>query len=445
MGKKERWEEREIYEEFVDAGYDPEILREYDLIPERARQVRGVLRLKTRSGYRMLKRVNTSEARLKFVFEALEYIYPRFSHVPRFIRTKYADPYVVTMQGLYYLTDWLPGREAELKKPKHLFIATEMLGRLHQAGKGYEAHGFVDAGKGDFLATLTTYRTKIDSYVEFATERANQTAFDLHFLAQKDQLITLMEHALEQLQSSPYHEVLESAKDAKTLCHGSFSKQNVLIDGKTASIVDFDHCHYGPPVCDIGAFLHRYMPKYSWDVEVGQSILDIYQGVRPLSQEEMHVLLAYMSFPLKPVQIVSWYYEGLRGWSDEKYGKQLTKALQAETGRDIFIRDLAGRYNLAVHMPTYTQETDFEEMEGEFASPEETEQEDTLQEQPQQQQLEENEEEQKAYEEVLEQAVLTRVQKQKKRGRKTEENVKTSTQNGLWVDEERIRPGNQKD
>jgi CotS family spore coat protein len=444
MGKKERWEEREIYEAFVEAGYDPDVLREYDLVPERARQVRGVLRLKTRSGYRMLKRVNASEARLKFVFEALEYLYPRFSHVPRFIRTKYADPYVVTPQGLYYLTDWLPGREAELKKPKHLFMATEVLARLHQAGKGYEAHGFVDTGKGDFLAALTTSRAKIDSYVEWAASREKQTPFDLLFLARKDQLIAMTDHALEELQSSPYPEVLETAKQGKTLCHGSFSKQNVLIDGKRASIVDFDHCHYGPPVYDIGAFLHRYMPKYGWDVEIGQSILDIYQGVSLLSREEIHVLLAYLAFPLKPVQIVSWYYEGVRGWSEEKYGKELEKALQAETGRDLFIRDMAGRLHLPVRMLSYPSEPEFAELEEAFDSPEETSHGEPSQEPELEQAPGESEEEESTVEEVLEPAVLTRVQREKKRGKKGEERSRTAAE-GLWVDEERIRSGHPQD
>lgn len=444
MAKKERQEEREVYEELASAGYDPDILREYDLITERARQVRGVIRLKTRSGYRMLKRVNVSEARLKFVFEALEYIYPRFSHVPRFIRTKYADPYVVTPQGLYYLTDWLPGREAELKKAKHLFLATEMLARLHQTARGYDARGFVDSGKDDFLNELETYRARLDSYGEAAADRDHLTPFDQEFLVQKDSLIRMMEETIQQLHVSPYKDLLQKSREEKTLCHGSYSKQNVLIDGKTVSIVDFDHCHFGLPIQDLGAFLHRYMPKYGWDGEVGQSILDVYQGVSPLSQEEIHVLAAYLAYPLKPVQIISWYYEGVRGWGEEKYSKQLNKAMHAEMARSAFVRSLVDAYKLSFWLPSY-QEGGGTEEEEESPSLEELQESPAAEDpslSPADEEEEISQEEMKEYEELVEQAVLTRVQKPKKRRNKTDEKPQPPVQEGLWVDEERIRSGN---
>lgn len=345
MRKKEKPRERDIWEEFIIAGYDPDVLREYDLEPERARPVRGVMRIKTRDGYRMLKRVSVSEARLKFVFSALEFLYPKFPRVPRFIRTKYADPYVVTPRGLYYLTMWLPGREADLKQAKQMFLATQMLAWLHQAASGYEAHGFIDSGKDDFLSLLLSYRDNLERYAKDAVEHG-ESPWARQLLQIKGALTEKMDWALEQLRESPYVSLLEQARKEKMLCHGSYSKQNVLVDGSNAYVVDFDHCHYGTPVQDLGSFLHRYMPRYGWDCEMGLSVLQVYQEVRPFSQDERHVLAAYLSYPLKLAQIISWYYTGVRGWTEEKYAHQLSRVLEMETAREEFVRALTAAYRL---------------------------------------------------------------------------------------------------
>jgi len=371
MGKKK--EERELLEQFDFYGGDPEVLREWDLKVERLRQVRGVLRLDTSVGYRVLKRTTTSEARLRFIHGVVEHLSNNgFPYVPRFIRTKYGDPYVVHPTGLYYLTERLPGKEADLKKTKNIFLAAETLAHLHKAGEGFEGGGFGQETREDFTAQWGKYKAKLQSYDAHLEDVREQTSMDQLYLEHRKDLAQMIEHASVQLAESPYAEILGWARENKTICHGSYSRQNLLTDKERIWVVDFDHCHYGHPVHDIGSLLTRYMPRYQWDSEIGFSILDVYRNVRPITTEEMTVLAAYLAFPHRTLQVVEAYFERTRDWDVDKFASRFRKALKLDTARETFVQDLVDRYRLSLDAPSFAPQVEgidsYEDLDDESSS-----------------------------------------------------------------------------
>jgi CotS family spore coat protein len=353
MGKRK--EEKELLEVFDLYGADPEILREWDLAVEKIKPVRGVLRIKTSSGTRMLKKVTTSESRLRFIHGAIEHLASNgLPNVSRFIRTKYGDPYVVAGQELYYLTDWLPGKEADLKKTKNLFLAAETLARLHIAGAGYEGGGFGQETREDFSAQWGRFRAKLESYDEALEDRRDEfTAMDQLYGQHRAELRKMIDHAESQLVVSPYGQILEWAREHRTICHGSFTRQNLIIDNERMGVIDFDHCHYGHPIHDVGALLARYMPRYQWDAEIGFSILDVYRAVREVTHEEVTVLAAYLAFPQRTLSVVEAYFEGTKDWDAGRFASRFRKSLVLDHGRETFVQDLIDRYGLSMSAPSF--------------------------------------------------------------------------------------------
>jgi CotS family spore coat protein len=366
MGKRK--EEQDLIEAFDLYGTDPEILREWDLAVEKIRQVRGVLRIKTQTGYRMLKKVTASEARVRFIHGAIEHLAANgFQHVPRFIRTKYGDPYVVQDSEILYMTDWLPGKEADLKKPKNLFLAAETLARLHNAGVGCEGGGFGQEAREDFTAQWGRYRAKLESYDQNLEDRREEAnAMDQVYAQHRGELLQMIDHAAAQLANAPYGDVLEWAREHKTICHGSFSRQNLIVDRERMAVVDFDHCHYGHPIHDLGALLTRYMPRYQWDPEIGFSILQVYRGVREVSAEEMNVLAAYLTFPVRTLQVVESYFEKSKEWDADKYASRFRKSLVSDHGRETFVQELIERYGLKMIAPSFAPQVESLDAYSEF-------------------------------------------------------------------------------
>ncbi|MDB5084701.1 MAG: hypothetical protein JWN30_1587, partial [Bacilli bacterium] len=212
-------------------GCDPEVLREYDLECESIRRVRGALRIKTPSGYRMLKRINGSAALAEFLFQALEHIYDQFPHVPRFIRNKYADPYVIHETGIFYLADWLPGREADFSKMTTIQQSVQALANFHLASAGFDGSAFGLPPADDFMARGPVSLTKLGSYMAISQQKVEPNAFEELFEYAQPYLIQMLEHAGTLANTEYYRRILLGARDAHLLCHGSFHRQNILLEG----------------------------------------------------------------------------------------------------------------------------------------------------------------------------------------------------------------------
>ncbi|HEU4964871.1 MAG TPA: CotS family spore coat protein, partial [Bacilli bacterium] len=352
MGKKK--DERDLLEAFDGIGGDPEVLREWDLPIDKVKKVRGVLKIRTAVGNRMLKRLTVSEERLQFIQAVTDHLAANgFTQVPRFIRTKYGDPYVVHETGLYYLTEWFSGKEADLKKPKNVFLAAETLARFHLAGQEFASRIEQPDTREDFGTIWGTYRAKLESYDHNIEDRRELTVMDTSFREHREDLEKMIKHAQHQLEESPYEEILDWAEEHKTICHGSYSRQNLIVDKDKMAVVDFDHCHYGHPVHDIGGMLTRYMPRYDWDPEVGISILDMYRSVREISAEEMTVLAAYLTFPTRTFQVVESYFERTKEWEVDRFASRFKKALKLDSAREAFVQELITRYGLEMAAPDF--------------------------------------------------------------------------------------------
>ncbi len=349
-----RKEEKELLDVFDSYGADPDVLREWDLEVEKVRQVRGVLRIKTAVGTRALKKVNVAEGRVRFVQQVIDHLANKgFHDAPRFIRTKYGDPYVVHSTGIYYLTDWRPGKEADLKKTKNIFLAAETMAKLHNAGIGFAGGGFGQETREDFSAQWGKFRAKLSSYDANLEELREQTGMDDSYRQHREELVKMIDHASEQLARSPYPQIIEWARENRTICHGSFSRQNLIVEKERMAVVDFDHCHFGHPLHDLGALLTRYMPRFKWEASIGFSILDVYRAVREISAEEMTVLAAYLSFPKRTLEVVEAYFERKRDWDAERFSSRFRKQLALDEGREMFVQDLIARYGLNLSAPSF--------------------------------------------------------------------------------------------
>jgi CotS family spore coat protein len=347
MSPRMRWESTELADLVIAYGANPDVLYEYEFEPIRIRKVRNVLRLSGTNENRMFKKVASPDTRLPFVFGVIEHVYRQgFQNVPRFIRNKYGDPFVLDESGQYYMTDWLPGREMDLRKPRHLEAMAEFLGRFHRAAVGYKHAESHFETRDDIRSAWRRGLAKLQTYRQSLMQKDMPGEFDRIFLENYEFLKELMEDALLQLRVSPYTELVAQARECQQICHGSVSRQNILVDEDRLYFVDFDHCHYGPVVQDLASFLHRYMPRCEWDEDVVIAVVDAYQQGRPLTREELHLLLVYLQFPVHSMQRLEWYYEHIRNWDEKTFEESLLKALDAEEDRDDLIDILAEYYGI---------------------------------------------------------------------------------------------------
>ncbi|MDB5084202.1 MAG: hypothetical protein JWN30_1088, partial [Bacilli bacterium] len=164
------------------------------------------------------------------------------------------------------------------------------------------------------------------------------------------------EHAGTLANTEYYRRILLGARDAHLLCHGSFHRQNILLEGDRVSLVDFAHLHQGIPTEDLGCLLSRYLPRYDWDFQVGKALIDSYTEIRELTRLDLHGLALYLCFPVRPLAIIQYYFEQSRSWEVERFCIEFQKALIDEEGREEFVQFLIDKYALDLAAPDFAYE-----------------------------------------------------------------------------------------
>ena len=136
----------------------------------------------------------------------------------------------------------------------------------------------------------------------------------------------------EQLMSEAFDERLMMAAQNMELSHGSYTYHNVLLNGKNTYIVNFDRYKNECQINDLYQFIRKVMEKYNWDSRMFYRLVDEYDRICPLSDEEMGLLMVLLSYPEKFWKIINQYINANKSWIPEKNVEKLRKVIE-QNGR----------------------------------------------------------------------------------------------------------------
>lgn len=75
------------------------------------------------------------------------------------------------------------------------------------------------------------------------------------------------------------------------ISHGSYTYHNVLIGGKDTYVVNFDRYKNECQISDLYQFIRKVMEKYNWENSVFYRLLDEYDRICPLDDNELELLM----------------------------------------------------------------------------------------------------------------------------------------------------------
>lgn len=322
-------------------GMDEEVLDEYGLIPVHARAARGGVKLRTASGARLLKRVHMPVDRLRYVFLGAEHAAAQgLPGVPRFIRNRYGDPFVIHETGLYYLTAWVSGRDPDAGKVTDLAACAAELARWHMAMSAFGQTVDWQPEARPLPDRLAAALPELERDQEPSSAAGS---FARLYAACRRDLAERLRFALAACAEADYESLHASSRAEGRTCHGRFVRQSLVYTGNQWCVLDYDRTHPGPPVEDLALFLHRYLPAHAWNGDVLARALAAYEAVRPLEEAERFALAALLSAPLRSVQVVLWYMHRARAWDEDEYVDALESSLELEEPRQAAVNDVLVR------------------------------------------------------------------------------------------------------
>ena len=142
---------------------------------------------------------------------------------------------------------------------------------------------------------------------------------------------------MEEWQSFATDSDLEYIKEQGMLCHGEYQYHNIIRSGQTFSVINFERCLMDNPVRDLCLFMRKLLEKNNWSQKWGDSLLNAYCGVRPLSARSFVELYYRLSYPEKFWKIVNFYYNSRKAWIPEKNREKLSVLSGQEKEKQAFL------------------------------------------------------------------------------------------------------------
>ena len=304
-----------------------EIERQFNINIETIKANKGVYYLKTNKGERCLKKINYGPQKLLFVYGAKEHLIKNgFNTVDRYFLNIDEEPYAVVNEDLYTLSEWLGGRECDFHNIDEVRLAAKALAKMHEASKGYEPpeNSKLKSDLGRWTQLMAKRIKSLDKMRDMLRKKSNKSDFDVMYLKSMDFYKEMGQKALKNLEGSSYYELCAIAERDKSFCHHDFTYHNIVLnETNDVYVIDFDFCKREVRTFDISNFMIKVLKRVDWDMNYARAIIESYNSVSKLSNEEYKVLYAYLQFPQRYWRLANRYYYNEVNWGQNTFYNKL--------------------------------------------------------------------------------------------------------------------------
>ena len=304
-----------------------EIERQFNISIETIKANKGVYYLKTNKGERCLKKINYGPQKLLFVYGAKEHLIKNgFNKVDRYFLNVEEEPYAIVNEDLYTLSEWLGGRECDFHSIDEVKLAAKALANMHEASKGYEPpeNSKLKSDLGRWTQLMAKRIKSFDKMRDMLRKKSNKSDFDVVYLKSMDFYKQIGIKALSSLENSSYYELCAIAERDKSFCHHDYTYHNIVLNEKNdVYVIDFDFCKREVRTFDISNFMIKVLKRVDWDINYAKAIIESYNSVSKLDNEEYKVLYAYLQFPQRYWRLANRYYYNEVNWGQNTFYNKL--------------------------------------------------------------------------------------------------------------------------
>ena len=239
----------------------------------------------------------------------------------------------------YLLKEWMDGRECDVYRQEDLRQAAANLARLHKLLRLSDAQVQYGEGLG-YPDVVWRHNMELKKVRSFVRNKKNKTEFEFYFLQYFSMFHEKGVAVWHALLESGYETLRKTCRQEGQFRHGEYSQHNVLFLGKMVGTVHFEHFQQDIAVGDLAHFMRKILEKYDWEERLGRMILEEYNHIRPLSEEELEYLKLRLAYPEKFWKLTNRYYNVDKAWISGQNAAKLVRLVAQETQKDFFIKKL---------------------------------------------------------------------------------------------------------
>lgn len=316
------------------------VLAQYDIEVFSTRKTRGAILCDTDKGTYLLKEVGVSSERIDVLGELYEYLEnQKWCNVDAIVKNREKSSITIAENGnKYILKKWYTGRECDTRKTGEILEAAGMLAKLHLFMKRKMNHPVPEAES--IKKEYAKHNRELKKVRNFIRNHTPKNEFEIEFLKNYNELFLWAQTAADMLEESEYEKLYRENVEEGCMVHGEYNHHNILIDStntKLTAVTNFDKFKKDIQVEDFYYFLRKIMEKHGWKERLGDSMINAYAAVKPLTDREVEYLKIRLVYPEKFWKTTNAYYCSNKAWIPAKNVEKLETVIRQTKEKEWFL------------------------------------------------------------------------------------------------------------
>ncbi|MFB5191245.1 phosphotransferase [Alicyclobacillus fastidiosus] len=265
------------------------IERSYGMQIDRWMAVKDVYRVQTkRHGLLCVKPYRVPYEELEFIVRVQDHVAEQgFAWVPKTLPARDGEIAIGHRRTWYVVSHWVRGRHPSFQQTSQLARGVRTLAAFHRCAQGFSAESAPEKRVTDIGAEFRRQHRTLKHKYEGPHARL---------------FVDLCEDALQQLGRSRVKRAIQAERQAGALVHGDYNYPNIVVDHQNRyQLIDFENTSLYVRMEDLAHIIHRNAP---WQAEKTMGMIDAYDRVRPLSKEDLGLLIALLHQPYPIIRAI---------------------------------------------------------------------------------------------------------------------------------------------
>lgn len=316
------------------------VLEQYDIEVKKILKGRGALIIDTEKGFFRFFEYKGTISRLIYEEELLNYIADNgFPNVNSIVKNKENVLFSADSAGVkYILTRHFHGGECDVRNKNDMLQAVKTLAELHNitAHAKISNTEYIPVLSGS-LEEFRKHNTELKRIRNYIRGKARKTDFEYDVLAHFDKFYELALESEKMLKDSGYEEANKAAVSSCSICHGNYNYHNIIHQEDGMAVINFEHSGRGMLIRDLYFFLRKVMEKHDWNQSLGLELLESYDKVKALSEQERKILKILLSYPEKFWKVLNHYYNGNKAYLPDQMKDKMQKVYIQQKNKSKFV------------------------------------------------------------------------------------------------------------
>ncbi len=311
-----------------------QLLEKYPLTVKSFSKGRECYLCDTGSGALALREYRGSKERAAFLTEMLRHLKENDLLVEGILCSGEGEVLVTDEEERkFLLCEYYHGAECDTKIREDMIAAVKILARVHKVSRTFtgEIPEVICRNQNSLVDLCEKHNREIKQVKNYIRSKKKKNNFEMLFAKQCDGFIEKAAAVTAALKN------VECKSELYGFCHGDYNQHSIVFARQGIAIVGLEHFTYDLQVRDLANFVRKMMEKNNWNAELGRNLIEAYNEIRELQEQEKQYLYFSLAYPEKFWKLANHYNNAPKSWLSERNIEKLEKVISQEEQREQFL------------------------------------------------------------------------------------------------------------